>query len=758
MTPSLDLALDYLTWHPDRYLFPIHAGKKTPPHISDNLKSASNDPEKIKKWHAKWPGCFWGLSHEKSGLIVVDVDRKPGKFGQYTYDVLDLEHGWAEKTETNSTPSGGLHYVYDGKWFYKCGLHSFALGENGFGRDLDSPHYSLIPGQTLAVGGTYESVSDAPVVPAPQWFLEYLGKVKKNDTSSNESSAVVELDKPENVAWAINYLKNDAPPAIEGQSGDITTFKVACELRGRGIGEINAKTLMEKYYNVWPTCDPIWEINGDLGLYKKVENAYAYASIDAPGEATAEADFADDPVVLDDADKVASDAARAERLGKKAEVEAKEAAIPFDQKTAVLSFAQICEDWVHVADAKRFIKRDDLDLMWDKEQFDDYYSYAKGKAPKISKTIFERTKSTMPKCERMVYMPGKPEIFAAGTKYNLYRAPDLVVAPGDTALWNAHLAYLFPDETVRDHVLNWCAWLLQNLARKPKHALLVAGYTQGTGKSFIAEMLTAILGEANVSPIGEDELNGQFNEWALRSKLITIEELRTIDKGHVAKKLHPLITQTRIKINDKNVKRFTIDNCFGFFMMTNDDAAISLDNSDRRYLVARTHAVPNDKAYYDALYKLLEDPAAIGAVAYELQHRAVGEYSGQARAPFTEAKGEMILAGLTDLEHWMMDHAGEYPLSARIITIDDVVDVLPSSAARTTRTRTTITSILRHRFKGEPLGQHRLAHGERASLWAINGTGATKIEGVNYAKVYETDRAEAGSGKSVNAAVEEFSS
>jgi hypothetical protein len=36
--------------------------------------------------------------------------------------------------------------------------------------------------------------------------------------------AVVDLDKPENIDSAINFLKNDAEPAIEGQTGDFNTL------------------------------------------------------------------------------------------------------------------------------------------------------------------------------------------------------------------------------------------------------------------------------------------------------------------------------------------------------------------------------------------------------------------------------------------------------------------------------------------------------------------------------------------------------
>ena len=110
-------------------------------------------------------GCNWGCALNKSGIICVDVDTKPGKDGQLTYDVLDLWEGWPQ-TFTVRTPSGGKHCYYTGP-------HTFALGEHGFGEGVDSPNYTLIPGCTLP-NGRYEIVNNMAMQPAPQWMLDLL--------------------------------------------------------------------------------------------------------------------------------------------------------------------------------------------------------------------------------------------------------------------------------------------------------------------------------------------------------------------------------------------------------------------------------------------------------------------------------------------------------------------------------------------------------------------------------------------------------
>src|SRR5207245_2251963 len=131
-----------------------------------------------------------------------------------------------------------------------------------------------------------------------------------------------------------------------------------------------------------------------------------------------------------------------------------------------------------------------------------------------------------------------------------------------------------------------------------------------------------------------------------------IEELRAIDRAEVKNTLHELISEDRISINDKNEKLFDLLTCFGLIAMTNVDAAVTLENSDRRYAVVKTEAIPKDRpgvigydpGYYSRLYALLRSPVAVAAIAYSLVHRDLEGYDGQGKAPMTAAKAAMIEA------------------------------------------------------------------------------------------------------------------
>ena len=67
-----------------------------------------------------------------------------------------------------------------------------------------------------------------------------------------------------------------------------------------------------------------------------------------------------------------------------------------------------------------------------------------------------------------------------------------------------------------------------------------------------------------------------------------------MDRNVIRDKLHPMITQERLAINDKGIQTYAIDNCFGMMGFTNEDTAIRLTKQDRRYLVVRTYAGPRD--------------------------------------------------------------------------------------------------------------------------------------------------------------------
>lgn len=707
-----------------RFIAPIARGRKSPPVFADYDAKASNDEAQIRIWAKKYPGCGWLLAPKKSGVLVIDVDTKPGKNGQATFNDLDNEFGFPP-TEMTCTPSGGFHLIYEGK-------QAFALG--GLGDGIDIPQYTLIPGNVLADGGVYANEGNAPIAKAPDWIPDLLGRRAK-EKKVDAGEAVVDLDKDENIAWAIDFLRNDAEPAIEGQNGDGQTLKIAMGVRDRGISQEQCYALMLENYN--ERCDPPWE---PADLERKVANAYSYASQTQLGGRTAEADFADDDgKAVADAITPFDPKAAAEREQAKEQATARDAE-PY--KSRIWTKAELAERWVYIADQGLFICRDAPDRndvesdprrVLGAELFDKAMAHVSSRR---ASDILLKSKKGIRRFDKVVFKPGREEMLDIG--YNLYRkstvVPTKAATPNAIAalkFWNEHLAYLFPDEADRQHLLNWIAWLLQNLDKKPKHALLLQGHAEGTGKSFIAEVVERILDSYNVFPLTQSDLGSPFNSYAMSTKLMVIEELCALDRAEVKNRLHPMVTQERIGIHLKGKNQFKMQNCFGVFGMTNEDAALVLRPGERRFLVLRTDAVPHDlpeygegydPIYYTKLYGLLDDPEAIAAIAYYLmvEHK-VGNYNGAGRAPMTQAKADMVTAGANDIAQWMIANDGTPPLNRSVTTISDVFDMIPERLTRVRGVDKAIAKALAHHFKGAPLGKVSLGNGKRASLWAING-------------------------------------
>lgn len=66
--------------------------KAKAPYIAGGFKSASDDPQQIRQWWAKFPNALIGLvTGRESGLVVVDIDVAKGKRGLETLEVLGVD-------------------------------------------------------------------------------------------------------------------------------------------------------------------------------------------------------------------------------------------------------------------------------------------------------------------------------------------------------------------------------------------------------------------------------------------------------------------------------------------------------------------------------------------------------------------------------------------------------------------------------------------------------------------------------------------
>lgn len=264
-------------------IFPLEENSKLPREGDIGWTTwATTDPEIIEAW---WTDPVtgaernWNIGFQTDGWIVSDVDVKEGKRGLQTFSELGME--W--DTLTIATPSGGYHLVYENE--------GKSVGQNPLGRDVDirSFHgYVVAPGSIIE-GREYRVVIDLPPARFPDHLRDRLQRPRERPQNVCPS---VDLDRPEFVETARQWLECHAPIAIEGAGGDDTTFRVAARLRDFGLSSVFAFDLLSSSWN--ERCAPPWE---EEELRRKVENAYLYATGSA-GSATPQASF-DSVTILD---------------------------------------------------------------------------------------------------------------------------------------------------------------------------------------------------------------------------------------------------------------------------------------------------------------------------------------------------------------------------------------------------------------------------------------------------------------------------
>lgn len=255
-------------------VFPLRAGLKTPRN-SDWQVLATSDEDKIMEMWSSIDGVAqnFNVGVATRGYLVVDADIKNGHEGIAICDLLGL----GLDTFVVESPSGGRHYYYStdipiGNSAQKIGDGVDVRGDGGFvvgpGSILD-PSYV----ENKGISGTYNILSDNPIKEAPTFLKSSAGKRRERA----EVFPDIGTDDPSDIAAGRVWLQSH-PPAIEGDSGDLHTFKTAAALRQRGLSPNVVFGLMWDHWN--ERCEPPWEM---ADLQAKVASAFKSAS-GTPGE------------------------------------------------------------------------------------------------------------------------------------------------------------------------------------------------------------------------------------------------------------------------------------------------------------------------------------------------------------------------------------------------------------------------------------------------------------------------------------------
>lgn len=206
------------------------------------------------------------------------IESSPGRYHVYWFlDPTDDLDAWADTQARLAAFYGGDPKMTDaprvlrlaGFWHLK-------------GKPFQTRIVSAVPLADVSMNG-FGRYSLAEVAEAHP--CGYKTPVRGFDVEGHLQEPDGGWDNEADIANAKHFLIEDAPPAIEGEHGNNTTFSVACAVRDYGISEDSTLELMTDHYN--ERCEPPWEADD---LAKIVHNAFRYSQ-NAPGVRSMANDF-----------------------------------------------------------------------------------------------------------------------------------------------------------------------------------------------------------------------------------------------------------------------------------------------------------------------------------------------------------------------------------------------------------------------------------------------------------------------------------
>jgi len=383
-------------------------------------------------------------------------------------------------------------------------------------------------------------------------------------------------------------------------------------------------------------------------------------------------------------------------------------------------YKEMLERYIYVEEMERFVDLSTITFRTKTGVTDAHCHEIQQLAPELLND------ANLRRVSRLTYKPGAPalcEDYDPNTgkrfrAYNRYTPSTLQPLDPKQAGWFVdHVNYLCDgDPEAFAAIICWCAHLVQFPDEKINFGVLLQG-AQGTGKSFLSQVLSRVLGPQNTSEsITPQQVMSQFTEWMSNKQLVTIEEIRDKDERYrIYEHMKNLITGEVVRVNPKGLPAYDIPNRTNFICYTNHKDAVPMDEDDRRFIIHFSNAKPKSEDYYIKLGLLVETQS--GAVLSYLREVDLKSFNPKGRAPMTQSKKEFLSHSGGTLKRWFKERfdAESFPMDGDLIIVSDIKEILPSSVRNVQNT--TIEDELR-KIGGENIGRKRLPHGNH-TVWAI---------------------------------------
>ena len=138
---------------------------------------------------------------------------------------------------------------------------------------------------------------------------------------------------------------------------------------------------------------------------------------------------------------------------------------------------------------------------------------------------------------------------------------------------------------IYDYMVKYLAHLIQYPNYLTQKIIVIQSWT-GTGKDSLFQTLSAIIGEEYCACTSQPEhIFGNFNVLCKNKLLLVLNEMRGLDGLRFEEPLKDFATSATVMINQKHMKAYRQTNSTRLFLMSNNDAPVNIQVSDRRYVI-----------------------------------------------------------------------------------------------------------------------------------------------------------------------------
>jgi hypothetical protein len=349
------------------------------------------------------------------------------------------------------------------------------------------------------------------------------------------------------------------------------------------------------------------------------------------------------------------------------------------QIVEILTLEQMRDRFVFIKDGSQVADLQRPNLIMSLSDFRNTHAASVTRVPKNSEGDFK----TLPCCEAWLRDKLRQECdavtFRAGhgeftqdplgrRSFNTWRPFERAAAPKD---WQrraepflAHVQWLFGEDA--GPFLDWLAHIEQAPGVLPHFGWLHIAKSHGMGRNWLSGVLESVwIRRVAASFDLSATLNSNYNGRLAGRNLAVVDEIDEGNSGKAyqhAQKLKQLVTESTRHINPKYGRQYEEFNSCRWLVFSNSQAALPLEDKDRRFWVVSCEDSPKTESYYKKLYSFLADELFIASVAHLLGQRDISRFNPGQRPPLSEAKLELLRRTRSETENVLLLMVENWPV------------------------------------------------------------------------------------------------